>query len=158
MNRSASSSFKEPGETPESLMDTLRSLWHDIPRLLSDRVELFSLELHRAGLALLQIVVLGIGLAVVAITAWLILWSLIITGLTLVGLHWMGAFALALAVHVVIGAWLVLRAKTLLPMLRLPATRRHLMFSTSPVPVTSPPRTHDGLPTERSDHDRVFIP
>ncbi|MBT9463025.1 phage holin family protein [Hydrogenophaga sp.] len=158
MSRAAPTSFKEPGETPDSLMDTLRSLWHDIPRLFSDRVELLSLELHRAGLALLQIVVLGIGLAVVGITAWLILWSLIITGLTLVGLHWMGAFALALAVHVMIGTWLVLRVKTLLPKLRLPATRRHLMFSSSPGPVTPTPRTHDGLPTERSDHDRVFIP
>ncbi|MES2840369.1 MAG: phage holin family protein [Pseudomonadota bacterium] len=158
MSRAAPTSFKEPGETPDSLMDTLRGLWHDIPRLFSDRVELLSLELHRAGLALLQIVVLGISLAVVGITAWLILWSLIITALTLVGLHWMGAFAMALAVHLVIGAWLVQRVKLLLPKLRLPATRRHLMFSSSPVPVSSPPRAHDVPTTERTDHERAFLP
>ena len=87
---------------------------------------------------MLQIAVWGLALAVLGITAWLILWSLIITALTLAGVHWMVAFVGALGVHTLLGVWVVQRVKHLLPMLRLPATRRHLMFTSSPVPIFTP--------------------
>jgi hypothetical protein len=37
---------------PESLIELARGVLHDLPGLIGDRVELFSLELHRAGMAL----------------------------------------------------------------------------------------------------------
>ena len=39
-----------------SLLDTLQALLHELPGLISDRVELFALELARAGRALARIV------------------------------------------------------------------------------------------------------
>jgi hypothetical protein len=141
---------QERGAAPESSLDTLKSIWRELPGLVSDRVELLSLELHWAGRALLQIVVLGIALAALGITAWVILWGLVITGLTQAGVPGMVVLLGALTVHVLLGAWVVHRVKKLLPMLGLPATRRRLMFSSSPA--QTPSSSAEGPPKERANH------
>lgn len=137
-----------------SLLDTVRGIWRELPGLFSDRVELFSLELQRAGQALLHIVALGMALAVLGMTTWLVLWSLIITGLMLAGVHWLLVFVGALLAHVLLALWVVHLIKKLLPMLRLPATRRHLMFTSSPVPVAAAakPSSAGEVPAARDHH------
>lgn len=142
---------------PRSLLDAVSGIWRELPGLFSDRVELLSLELQRAGQALLQIAMLGMALAVLGVTAWLILWSLIITGLTLAGLHWLAVFIGALAAQVLLGLWVVHLVKRLLPLLRLSGTRRHLMFTSSPVPVptTATPPFAGETPSARANHAAV---
>ena len=102
---------------PASLRRQLQALWRELPGLLSDRVELLSLELQRAGQSLAEIVVLLVGVAVLGVTACLVLWA-----------------ALAIAING-LGVVLALqRVRRLLPRLKLPATRRHLMVSPDPTP------------------------
>lgn len=152
MSTSTPDSTPDGRTAPASFLDTLRDVWRELPGLVSDRVELLSLELQRAGMALLQIAVLGIALAVLGITTWLLLWGLVIVSLTLAGLHWTAAFLLALAVHGLLLAWVVQRVRALLPVLGLPATRRHLTFPAPPVPAAS--LGPEGPFTERASHDR----
>jgi uncharacterized membrane protein YqjE len=119
-------------------LHTLGLLWEELPGLVSDRVELLSLELHRAGLALMRIVVLMIAASILGVTAWLALWSAAVMALVAAGLPPALALGCALLVNVAAAAWAVARARRLLPLLRLPATRRHLMIH--------PQRAVDGPP------------
>ena len=115
---------------PPALSDSLQGLLRELPGLVSDRVELLSLELHRSGLALSRIVALVLMAALLGGTAWLMLWVLAIGALVLAaGLHWALALGLALLLNLV-GAWLALaQVRRLAALLPLQATRRHLMFA-----------------------------
>jgi hypothetical protein len=125
-----------PPTEHESPLAVLKDLWRELPSLFSDRVELLSLELHRAGLALAQIAVLVVAAAILGVTAWLVLWGTVVALLTLAGVHWLLSLAIVLAINLV-AAWLaVARVRRLLPSLKLPATRRHLMTIS---PSTQPP-------------------
>lgn len=127
------------GERPETLFVTLQSLIKDLPALVSDRVDLLSLELRRAGRALAQIVALIVAGAILGITAWLVLWGAIVVGLVALGLPLAATLFLVLAINIGAAAWALLRVRTLVPLLGLPATRRHLMVSPSPLPPTGAP-------------------
>lgn len=132
-----------------SLMDLFRGIWREVPGLLSDRIELLSAELDRAGLVLLHLAQLGIAMAVLGITAWLMLWCLAVAGLALLGLHWLAAIAVGVAVQIALMIWVFIRVKKLVPLLGLPVTRRRLRFS-HPSPVSpSPDRGH---PLPDNDH------
>jgi hypothetical protein len=111
------------------LQDQWRALWRDLPGLLSDRVELLTLELQRAGRALAQIVALLVAAAILGVTAWLALWAGIAVGLVELGLHWALALGLVLLLNGAVAALALARLRLLLPLLRLPATRRHLTLS-----------------------------
>ncbi len=123
-----------PRPEPEGLLDTLAAIARDLPGLLSDRVELLSLELQRAARALAQIVVLVVAAAILGVTAWLVLWAGIVGALVAAGLalHW--ALLVAVALNLVAVALAAQRLKRLVPLLRLPATRRHLTISPSTAP------------------------
>ncbi|WP_439520209.1 phage holin family protein [Hydrogenophaga sp.] len=125
-----------------SLGALLGGLFSELPGLVSDRVELLSLELQRAGLALLHIACLGLALTVLGMAGWLLVWALVLVGLVAAGLSWAVALAVALLVHVLLGWWAVNRIRRLLPTLGLPATRRQLTFR-APTP-----------PDEALDEDR----
>ncbi len=114
------------GAPPLPAWDLLRGLAQELPRLLGDRLELLSLELQRAGIALAVIAMLAVACGVLAVTAWLLLWSGLVLGLVALGLHpaWALAAAVVLNLLAVALAWRHARAQ--LPLLRLPATRRHL--------------------------------
>lgn len=128
-----------PAETPEPWTDVLKGLWRELPGLVSDRVELLSLELHRAGLVLAQIAALVVAAAILGVTAWLVLWAVVVALLVMVGLHWLLALGLVLVANL-LAAWLaVARVRRLMPSLKLPATRRHLMLSPSTQPPPDPP-------------------
>ena len=63
-----------PNEPWRSAASTVQSLFDAIPRLISDRVTLLSLEMRRAMRALAIITGLVIGAAVAFATAWTALW------------------------------------------------------------------------------------
>lgn len=99
-----------------------------LPGVVSDRLELLALELHRAGRGMVQIVALGLATAMLCATAWLALctgFALMLVGL---GLSWPWALLAVLVVNLVL-AWAAFsRVRHLLASLGLPATRRHLVF------------------------------
>ena len=119
---------------PASLRRQLKALWRELPGLLSDRVELLSLELQRAGQSLAEIVVLLVGVAILGVTGWLVLWAALVALLVSLGLNVLWALLLVVAING-LGVLLALqRVRRLLPRLKLPATRRHLMVSPDPTP------------------------
>ena len=114
-----------------SLLDLVQSLLHEVPGLISDRVELLSLELSRAGAALAKMVALTLAVAIFGITAWAALWTGVVMGLLALGWHW--ALALGVVILANIGAivWAALQMRRLAGLLKLPATRRHLTMRAS---------------------------
>ena len=119
---------------PTSLLDQLLAVYRELPGLISDRVELFSLELHRAGTALMQIAAMIVVAAILGVTAWLVLWAGIVSALVAAGWPLVLALAVALLSNVAASAWALFRVRRLLPLLRLPATRRHLTLEPPPSP------------------------
>jgi len=138
-----------PGPEPQAasapVTEQLRALWRELPGLVSDRVELLSLELHRALQALAQIVALLVAMAVLGVTAWLAMWAAIVKLLVTAGMPWAVALLVAIAVNVLAIVAALLRVRSLLPMLKLPATRRHLTVAPDPQP---------GLSPEKERHER----
>lgn len=122
---------------PSPLPQQLQALWHDVQGLVSDRVELLSLELQRAVQALVQIVALLVAVAILGVTAWLVLWGAVIRLLVSAGMPLAAALLLAIAFNVGVMVLALLRVRWLLPRLRLAATRRHLMLR--PEPSAPPP-------------------
>jgi len=120
---------------PASMVNELQALWGLLPKLISDRVELLSLEMHRAGLALVQITMLVVAIAILGVTAWLVLWGGIVAGLVALGLHLALAFLVALTVNLGAVALAVVQVRRQLLLLNLPATRRHLMINSTPGPL-----------------------
>lgn len=125
------------GAPRESLFAQAQGLLRELPGLVSDRFELLSLELRRAGSALVKIVVLVLAAAILGITAWLVLWAALVGGLIVLGLHWSAALLVALLINLVAIAVALLWARRLLPLLQMPATRRHLTPTPSPRPHVS---------------------
>ena len=113
----------------EGWLAGVQSVLRELPGLVSDRVELLSLELQRAGRALAQIVVLVVAAALLGVTAWLALWAGVTIALLQAGLHWALALLAVLALNLVAAALALLRVKRLARLLQLPATRRHLTLS-----------------------------
>ena len=131
------SSTAPPRDEPLTtlLARTVRSL----PGLFNDRIDLLSLELHRAGSALLRMLAFAAAGALLGITAWIAFWG-VITGLLLeAGWHWAAAPALVLLVNVAAAAFALWKARSLLRLLSLPATRRHLRFGSAEAAAPSPP-------------------
>ena len=132
----------------ESLFDLARSILRELPALVGDRVELLSLELQRAGVALAKVLVLAGAAAIFALTGWLALWGVLIGLLMALGLQWAVAFAVALLINLAAAAWALWRARSLARLLGLPATRRHLMVGLTepPTRAAAPTRAHDEEP------------
>jgi len=123
---------------PPSWLASLQGLVHELPGLISDRIELLSLELQRAGQVLAQIVALIVAAAILAVTAWLALWGGVTVALIEAGLHWAAASAIVLVINLGACGWAVARVRKLAPLLQLPATRRHLTLS-QPSTASQPP-------------------
>jgi hypothetical protein len=130
------------------LLDQLLSLYRELPGLISDRVDLISLELHRAGRTLLQIVALLVVAAILGVTAWLVLWAGIVSALVAAGWPLVLALAVALVSNIGASAWALFRMRRLLPLLGLPATRRHLTLD------PPSPAADEGLQTAHA-HDNL---
>jgi hypothetical protein len=127
-----------PGPGPDpvsaSLLQQFKALARELPGIINDRVELLSLELQRATQSLVEIVALLVAVSILGVTVWLLVWAGVIGGLVAAGLQPLWALLLAIALNVLAVLLAVQRVKRLLPRLKLPATRRHLMFSPDPTP------------------------
>ena len=134
-----SAAHQATGERPEGLFESLQAIVRELPALVSDRVDLLSLELQRAGKALTQIVILVVAGAILGITAWLVLWGAIVVALVSLGMPLAATLFLVLAINIGAAVFALMRARSLVPRLGLPATRRHLMVSPSPLPPAGAP-------------------
>lgn len=122
-----------------SLLQQLQGLAHELPKLVSDRVELLSLELQRATQSLVQIVALVVAIAILGVTVWLTLWAALVSLLVhAAGLPLLAALLLTIGINAVVIAIAVARVRQLLPRLQLSATRRHLTAAPDPSPQTTP--------------------
>lgn len=130
-----------PGPAP--LLHQLKDLWRELPGLVSDRVELLSLELQRATQSLIEIAALLVAVAVLGVTVWLLLWAALIGIMVGLGLQLPWALVLAIAINGIVIVLALQRVRGLLPKLRLSATRRHLMAA----PPTSSPEDPSDDPT-----------
>lgn len=111
-----------------SLSASLHTLWRDLQGLVGDRVDLLSLELHRAGLAAARILLWMVATAILGVTAWLALCGGVALLLLQQGMPGGGVLLLLMLANL-LAAWIALnRARALAPQLALPATRRHLRF------------------------------
>ncbi|MCE4553107.1 phage holin family protein [Pelomonas cellulosilytica] len=124
------------GTAPASLLDQLLGLARELPGLVSDRVELLSLELQRAAQSLVQIVTLVVAIAILGVTVWLALWAGLVVALVHAGLPLAAALLAAIGINGLVIAVAVARVRSLLPRLALPATRRHLTLSPDPRPTS----------------------
>jgi uncharacterized membrane protein YqjE len=127
----------------DSLFETVRTIARELPALVGDRVELLSLELQRAGGALARIAALAAAAAIFALTAWLAMWGVLVGLMIATGLHWAAAHAVALLINLAAAAWALWRARSLVELLGLPATRRHLMLGLREPPQPPPKATHE---------------
>jgi uncharacterized membrane protein YqjE len=132
----------------DSLIDLAREALHDLPGLVGDRVELFSLELQRAGRALVKVLALTVAAAILGVTAWLAIWSIGVGLLVAAGWHWAAANGLAVLINVGAAAWAVQRARKLMTHLSLPATRQHLSLGSGSTRRATPPEP----PTQHEQH------
>jgi len=128
-----------------SLLQHLKALASELPGLVSDRVELLTLELQRAAQSLVQIVMLTVAIAILGVTVWFALWAALISLLLHGGLPPLAALLLTVAINTLVIAVAVARVRKLLPRLQLPATRRHLMVSPNPAP-EAPPDERSAVP------------
>lgn len=113
-------------DQPVSLPQAVMALLGELPGLVSDRVQLLSLEMRRAREALVKIMVLGMLAAVMVATAWVALWLGVAATIVHLGLAWPWAWLIVLAINGGVAAWAALHAKSLLPLLGFPATLRRL--------------------------------
>lgn len=143
-----------PGATlgTAPLLQQLRDLWHELPGLVSDRVELLSLELQRATQSLVEIAVLLVAVAVLGVTAWLLLWAVLISVMVGLGLQLPWALVLTIAINGIVIVLALQRVRGLLP---LSATRRRLMAA--PRPTSSPENPSDAPAVPGSQGARLRV-
>jgi uncharacterized membrane protein YqjE len=134
-----------PGPDSEalSLPQQVVALLADLPGLVSDRVQLLSLELERASRALAQVLALALFTAILVATAWLSLWMGVAAALVKGGMSWPWACVVVMVANLVPAAWAARRLKALAPLLALPATLRRLTDSDSRERVDGGDPTHD---------------
>ncbi len=117
-----------PGQAPGtvSLREAVLDLFESLRASLTTRLELVALEGRRAGIALAQMLLVGVLGAILGISAWLVaVWG-IAWGLMELGLAPWLAILIVIAANL-IGAWIcVLAVKKLAQRLLFPATLKHL--------------------------------
>lgn len=130
----------------QSLLGSLKGLLGELPGLVSDRVQLFSLELRRAGQALAMMVAMVAIAAMLLCTAWIAIWIGLAAALIQAGIPWGWVLLAVLALNIGAAAYALMRAKSLSHLLTLPATVRRL--TVTPAEST---RAGMGDPTALSD-------
>jgi uncharacterized membrane protein YqjE len=146
----ASAARADGARGAESLIDLARGLLHDLPGLIGDRVELFSLELHRAGIALVKVLTLVLAATILGVTAWLAVWSIGVGLLMAAGWHWAAANGLVALINALAAVWAVRRVRAQMKLLSLPATRQHLMLGTGSIGAAAESQASRSAPDERA--------
>jgi hypothetical protein len=143
-----------------SLLHQAEAVWRELPGLFNDRVELFELELKRAAQAATRMAGLLALAALLAMTAWALLWAVFVSALAALGVPLWSALAIALAVNLAGAVVAAMRVRPLLKTLGMPATRRHLTFAPSDAGVREPPRersaqARSGVSQDKHKHDQA---
>ena len=115
----------------QSLLESVRAVVRDLPGLVGDRVDLLSLELQRAGVALASMVAWLVVGAIVGATSWLALCAAVTLLLIQQGLPGAAVLLGVTVVNLLIAWWAVHKVRALAPLLKLPATRRQLRFGSN---------------------------
>lgn len=115
---------------PSGVKEALSTLWEDARGALSERFKLVSLELRLATMTLMQVIVLSVVVAVLAVTCWLLLVAGIVAGFVSAGLHWAIALALLIAINVGVAYFLVKLMIRLIERVSLPKGLRRRSAST----------------------------
>ena len=129
---------------------TFQDMMAVLPGLVSDRLQLLALELHRAGRSLVQITALVLMAAILCTTAWLALCSGLGLALVAQGWSWPLALLALLLLNLALAWAAVWRVRHLLVNLGLPATRRHLVFGAAATTTAGTPPHHQPF-TDRSE-------
>ena len=108
------------------LIDNAVALWSDLQSVVHDHLELAALEAKRAGQNLVAIVVYGVVIAILAVTAWMGLVTAGVLGLIQLGLNASLAVLIGVVVNLAGAFGLVLLIKQASHALRFPATVRAL--------------------------------
>lgn len=102
-------------------------LWRAIMEGLRARADLIALDVHRAGLAVAQMLILVLMCVFLLWTTWFTLMA----GAVLAFIHWGWSSAWGVAfvvvINLLVGFWLWQRVSMLVHYLTLPAVRAHLM-------------------------------
>ena len=108
------------------VLEDAQSLWHELHELIHDRIRLAGLETQRAGKSLVDMIVAGIMVAVLLISAWLGLLTAAVLRLVAHGMVASSAIPLAVAFNLLLTLILfgVIRRKS--RYLQFPATLRSL--------------------------------
>lgn len=113
-------------DTSASVIDVAQAVLAEWVSTLRGRVELASLELRRAGMALMQILMLSIVAGLLVWSAWLALMvGVYLAGLA-GGLHWSLALLIVVGLNLALAAGLWRWAQKQVVYLTLPATMRAL--------------------------------
>jgi len=124
-----------PAPVQPGVLASAQALIGDLRVAFQERLQLLSLELRQAGLALSQMIMFAVMVALLIVSAWLALMVGLFMGSTAIGLHWSLAIGVVFAVNAggAVALWLKVRRLTM--QLMLPATVRTIRAS---LPVTGP--------------------
>jgi hypothetical protein len=100
-------------------------------QVLGNFVDLVTLEIRRAGLTLMWMLVLGVMAAILFVSAWLFLMAALVLWLVSLGMTWAGAMALVASVNLLAAGVAVFVCVMLSRNLLLPATRRQFKVRAS---------------------------
>lgn len=120
-----------------SFLRPLTTLIESLPNLISDRVQLASLEIRRAGKALGLVIGCVLAGAVCLATAWIALWICISVTLVDMGVSRGVVAAAVLLVNVLMAAAALWWGWSKVHLIALPATVRQLTVSQSPAAAVS---------------------
>jgi Putative Actinobacterial Holin-X, holin superfamily III len=149
MDEASAAARAEGSRAPAvSLPTLLRQLAGDVPGLVSDRIQLLSLEVRRAGLALAQMIALVVAIGVLAATAWVALWVGAAAALLSWGLAPGWVVLIVIGLNLGAAAIAAQRVRHLVPLLALPATVRRLTVPSAAAPTQ--PAAPVKAPTEPS--------
>jgi hypothetical protein len=122
-----------PEAAGAGLIDNAVALWDDLRSVAHDHLELAALEAKRAGQSLVAIVVYGVVIAILAVTAWMGIVTAAVLGLIQLGLNPSLSVLIGVAVNLAGAFGLVLLIKQASQALRFPATVKALKPNTAKV-------------------------
>lgn len=123
------------GVPAPGVIDELAGMFASARAVLSDFLDLLSLEARRAGLALMWMVVCGIIAAACIISAWLGLMAALVIGVVSLGYSSLLAVIAIALMNGVAGGLLIYRGISISHDLRFSATRRQLSGKSHVLPV-----------------------
>lgn len=120
------SPVQEPTGESTSLLNEVKALWQEFQGLVHDRFQLVALETQQAGKSLVSMVISGVLIALLLVSAWLGLLSAVILWLIYLGLMVSLAILLGVLANLALAAFLYHSIRSQSRHLGWPATLRSL--------------------------------